>query len=32
VRTVAGGGALLPPLTTRPLITELVNTTPAARR
>jgi DNA-binding NarL/FixJ family response regulator len=32
VRTVAGGGALLPPLTTRRLITELVNTTPATRR
>jgi DNA-binding NarL/FixJ family response regulator len=28
VRTVAGGGALLPPLTTRRLITEFVNATP----
>jgi DNA-binding NarL/FixJ family response regulator len=32
VRTLAAGGALLPPRTTRRLITELVNTTPSAPR
>ena len=32
VRTLAAGGALLPPRTTRRLITELVNTTPTIPR
>jgi DNA-binding NarL/FixJ family response regulator len=32
VRTLAAGGALLPPRTTRRLITELVNATPSAPR
>jgi DNA-binding NarL/FixJ family response regulator len=32
VRTLAAGGALLPPRTTRRLITELVNTTPSRPR
>ena len=32
VRTLAAGGALLPPRITRRLITELVNTTPSVPR
>ena len=32
VRTLAAGGALLPPRTTRRLITELINATPSAPR
>jgi DNA-binding NarL/FixJ family response regulator len=32
IRTVAGGGALLPPRMTRRLISELTKTTPAPAR